>query len=315
MDIGGREPSPIVEHPVNLAGVAPGKATRSASGSTLPTYELDPATQQLLEENEGMLYEISSLTRDLQATRGDVAKLQAALAAKERELEALREKLGDANVHARDASGRVINYKTECERLTLDNRRLKEEYDKVYDELNKQAEMIRSDMSEMQTGSARSNASAQVEQLHREMQSFCTTVDCIVNSLRRCIVVGVKDRDRVLESTQKELNEIQRMTDTLHRRSVADEGRIQDLMAAFRKAGSLLSPGDLAIVVRCMIAQSLEAGLTATEGNLRAIQFLIADDMESSSNSDASRTRGGDNKRVNGAVKSAVLHKMRKPSK
>ncbi|ESS65785.1 hypothetical protein TCDM_05763 [Trypanosoma cruzi Dm28c] len=276
MSYDGRELSPMAERPVNTAAAVSGKEARSVSGSALPVYDLDPTTRQLLEENEAMLYRINVLTHDVQLAQGEIQKLNNNIAEKNEELEALREKLGDANIHAQDASGRVINYKTECERLSAENKRILKEYEDVCAELEQRTEDIRQNTGVMRPDSVRGSQALSVEQFNREMLSLFPTVDRVVNSLKRCVVVDVTNRERVLDSAQKELSSMQRLADSVRRMGVGEEGRVNNIVSSIRKGEKVQSHGDLAIMIRWMIVQAFESGLTATEGNLRAIETLLA---------------------------------------
>ncbi|KAH9586313.1 hypothetical protein LSM04_005876 [Trypanosoma melophagium] len=306
----GRGKSPIVERPANLSDVARVKATRSASGSVLPAVDLDPATQQLLEENESMLYEINRLQRELKMSQAEVSKLNTTITAQQAEVTAMRDKLNDANSHARDASGRIINYKVECERLTGENARLAREYAEVCAELEQHTEKIRHDTTGMRSDTARGLAAAQVQQFHREMIGLFPSVQHVVHSLRRSIPAGNVDRERVLESVRKERHELQRLADTVRRmgggwersntstnsnnnnssdenggmgEKTAEREREREVLARVQKGEKLEAPGDLAVLIRWMVVESLDAGITATKGNLNLFENAIS--TESSGNS------------------------------
>ncbi|ORC84301.1 uncharacterized protein TM35_000461200 [Trypanosoma theileri] len=319
----GREQSPIAERPANLSDIARIKTTRSVSGSALPTVDLDPTTLQLLEENESMLYEINRLQRELRTSQEEVSKLNTIITSQQEEVAAMREKLNDANTHARDASGRIINYKVECERLTGENTRLAREYAEVCAELEQHTEKIRHDTNGMRPDTARGLANAQIRQFHREMIGLFPSVQHVVHSLRRSIPASSADTERVLESVRKERHELQRLADTVRRMgggwernnnnnnnknnkkneeennemggNETEREKERDVLARAQKGEELDAPGDLAVLIRWMIVEALDAGITSTRGNLTLFENAINTDPNSPVSSSTNKGRNNNN--------------------
>nr|CCC95856.1 unnamed protein product [Trypanosoma congolense IL3000] len=255
-------------------------SVRSSGSSNAPPYELDNTTRLLLEENEGMIFQINKLTHDLSEARAKIAALRAAHVERGRELDIMREKLGDATVSVTDASGKVVNFKKECDRLTADNERLVSEYQRVCMELEKKTDDIRRDAGAQHNKATQRIMDLQVEQFNHEMAALVPTVEHIVNSLKRCVVAGDVGNERMLECAQKELHTMCRVVDSVRRLSVGEESRLQEVLAQVRKGERLGVPGDLAIVIRWMIAQAFEAGLQSAGGNLRALVTALGGSKE-----------------------------------
>ncbi|RNF17073.1 uncharacterized protein Tco025E_05059 [Trypanosoma conorhini] len=280
MQHAARDTSPMVERPVNTAAAATqGKETRSVSGSTLPVSDLDPTTRQLLEENEGMLYRISTLTRELQAAKAEIQGLNAAVAEKNKEVEAMREKLEGANITACDASGRVINYKAECERLIATNKTLTEDYEKVRLELDQRTEDIRQATDRKNADSARRATARSEEQFCGEVLSLLSSVDFIAPSLRRC-TVDVADRERALDNVQKELALLQRSVDAAERLNHEEKNVVEEVLSAARGKKSIQSTRDATTLIRWMVSEGLLSGMEATEKNLEAVKTLLTSHTE-----------------------------------
>ncbi|RNE96504.1 hypothetical protein TraAM80_09756 [Trypanosoma rangeli] len=270
-----RDTSPVVERPLYTAREMHRKQTCSVSGSTLPAYDLDPTTRQLLEENEDMLYRINVLTRELEAAKDEVQVLKTTVAEKNKELDTMREKLEGANMTAWDASGRVINYKAECERLNAENKTLTENYQKVCSELEQRTEGIRQDMERLRVDSARKSMTQSVEQFCSEVLSVFSSVYLIVTTLERC-AVDVANRERALENVQKEFSTLRRYTDSVRRIRVDENGRVNDVLSAACKKERIQSPGDALILIRWMVAEGLLSGMRAVEKNLQSLASLLA---------------------------------------
>ncbi|ESL10177.1 hypothetical protein TRSC58_02094 [Trypanosoma rangeli SC58] len=301
-----RDTSPVVECPPHTAQEMHGKRTCSVSGSTLPVCDLDPTTRQLLEENEDMLYRINVLARELEAAKGEAQDLRATVAEKNKELEAVREKLEGANMTAWDASGRVINYKAECERLNAENKTLTENYQKVCSELEQRTEGIRQDMERLRVDSARKSMAQSVEQFCSEVLSVFSSVYLIVTTLERC-AVDVANRERALENVQKELSTLRRYTDSVRRIRVDENGRVNDVLSAACKKERIQSPGDALILIRWMVAEGLLSGMRAVERNLQSLASLLASGSEAT---------GGNGENASCSLAAGAVNRLfKRPSK
>ncbi|KAG8348704.1 hypothetical protein TRVL_00486 [Trypanosoma vivax] len=261
------------------------------SGSTSPlTYEIDPATRRLLEENEGMLFEVNALSRELFEARETITALRNVIDENKKEIDTLRDRLGCAHVTASSASERVINYKAECERLEADNKRLQREYESVCAELNEQTESIRQDMARRGGSTECQTDTQHVELFNREMVGVLQIVDRVANLLPRCVCViaGEGKGGRALENAEKELHNLQRLGESVRRLSSAGADRVEGMLSRVRNGEWLAVPGDWEVLIRWMIVQVFEAGRQGTEGNLRALVALLAENGSSGAASVAS---------------------------
>ncbi|EAN80271.1 hypothetical protein, conserved [Trypanosoma brucei brucei TREU927] len=275
MSLSDRRHTPLGRNLSESTELSQSLSSRSGGSSPIPRPNLDDITRRLLEENEGMLFEINKLTRELTDERAKVSGLHETLAERSAELELMKEKLSDATVVATDDTGKPINYKRECDGLAADNNRLVKEYERVCTELEKRTEEIRREMGDQRDEAEGKTISVQVEQFNREITALVPTVEHIVNSLKRCVVTGGIAEERILENAQKELHTMRRITDTVRRMNAGDETCVKGLLTQIQKGEQLTAPGDVAVVIRWMVVRAFEAGLQSAEGNLRTLVDIL----------------------------------------